>query len=90
MTNEFSIRTDRFYSESGFLFGELYPGESSEFPKFQEILKAAYQARPANLRRRDRNALDNPEWYKRTSGSRKRKKAARSTLLKVRWRTRKT
>lgn len=66
MTSEFAIRSDRFISEFRFLFGELYPGEDAAFKLLQESLKNAYKARPAALKRRDRNALDNPEWYRRT------------------------
>ena len=66
MTNEFSVRTDRFISEFRFLFGELYPGEDARFQELQALLKSAYQGRSAALRRRDRNVLDNPEWYRRT------------------------
>ncbi len=64
MTSEFLIRKDRFYSEFQFIYSELYRKQDENFTKMLSLMQEAYRARPASLRRKDREALCNMNWYR--------------------------
>ena len=67
MATEFSIREERFKSELSYLFDQLYSGKKEEFAALSELLSESWKVRPNALKKRDRNARDNPEWYRRSS-----------------------
>ena len=64
MTSEFLIRKDRFYSEFQFIYSELYRNENEIFTELLKLMQEAYKARSASLRKKDREALCNMNWYR--------------------------
>ncbi|GEM_PF-3575410 len=64
MTSEFQIRKDRFYSEFQFIYSELYRDRKDVFDELLKIMAAAYKDRSASLKRKDRAALCNMNWYR--------------------------
>ena len=64
MASEFLIRKERFYSEFQYIYSELYRKKDEHFDRLLQIMQEAYQARSAALRRKDREALCNMNWYR--------------------------
>ncbi len=61
---EFSARFARHRAELSRLYRELYHGDTAAFDRFVEMLYAAYEARPEELKAMDRAREADPDWYK--------------------------
>ena len=61
---EFSARFARHRAELSRLYRELYHGDMAAFDRFVEMLYAAYEARPEELKAMDRAREADPDWYK--------------------------
>ena len=61
---EFSARFARHRAELSRLYRELYHGDTAAFDRFVEMLYAAYEARPEELKTMDRAREADPDWYK--------------------------
>ena len=61
---EFSARFARHRVELSRLYRELYHGDTAAFDRFVEMLYAAYEARPEELKAMDRAREADPDWYK--------------------------
>ena len=62
---EFRVRYERHADELKWLYMELYHGDEKAYEYFVGMLARMYAARPAALRRLDRERLADPRWYKR-------------------------
>ena len=84
MAAEFRVRTERYYSELKYIYSELYGRETEEFDELLKILQEEHRLRPAPQKRRDRDALSDPTWYRSAAGQdrliRGREKVAVMTL----------
>ncbi len=61
---KFSARFARHRAELSRLYRELYHGDTAAFDRFVEMLYAAYEARPEELKAMDRAREADPDWYK--------------------------
>ncbi len=64
MTSDYLIRKDRFYSEFQFIYSELYRANGAAFDDLLKLMQEAYKNRSAALKRKDRSALSNMNWYR--------------------------
>ena len=62
---EFRERFERHADELKWLYMELYHGDEQAYEYFVGMLTRMYAARPAALRKLDRERLADPRWYKR-------------------------
>ncbi len=63
-SRELRERFERHADELKWLYMELYHGDEKAYEYFTEMLCRMYAARPAALRRLDRERLARPDWYK--------------------------
>ena len=61
----FDKRLATHYDELKWLYHELYHGDERAFDYFCGMLRESYEARPAALRRLDKERLSDPDWYRR-------------------------
>lgn len=61
---EFRDRYERHADELKWLYCELYHGDEGAYDYFVEMLRGAYETRPAWLKKMDREREADPDWYK--------------------------
>ena len=62
---EFDVRFARHADELKWLYMELYHNDLKSWEYFTEMIRRAWENRPENLRKLDREREENPDWYRK-------------------------